>query len=185
MKHRKGDFIIPFEGLKVGMHNYEMQITDAFFENMEYSIVESGDIAVELELEKKETMLVANFVIDGNANVLCNRCNDPLEEYIYGEYRIVFKFGDEVSTDENLAILEPKTYELDITNYLYELITISLPTRSVHDDGECNEEMLDLLNKYTGSGAEANERLSLKRRDEEEEDNDDEIDPRWAALKGL
>ncbi|SFT86230.1 Uncharacterized metal-binding protein YceD, DUF177 family [Lishizhenia tianjinensis] len=187
MRSSKNKFIVPFEGLKVGFHDFEFDITDEFFEDLEYSIIKAGKLLVEMELEKKETMLIANFVVDGNVDVECARCNDPLEEYIYGEYRIVFKFGTEISDDENLIVLEPNEYELHLAPIIYELMTISLPTRSVHDDGDCNEEMIALIDEYS-----IVEEEDLKEDDDLEDDNDDDdndddddIDPRWSALKNL
>ena len=181
MRSSKNKFIVPIEGLKVGHHDFEFEISDKFFEDLEYSIIKAGKLVVELELEKKETMLIANFTVDGHVDVECARCTDPLEEYIYGEYRIVFKYGTEISTDENLVVLEPNEYELHLAPMLYELMTISLPTRSVHDEGDCTEEMLHLIDEYS-----IVEEEDLKEDNtEDDDDEDDDIDPRWSALKNL
>lgn len=62
---------------------------------------------------------------------------------------------------------------------------VSLPLRSIHDEGECNEEMIEQLKEYVlveeKFDNEDDEDLSD---DSEDEDNDD-IDPRWSVLKGL
>jgi hypothetical protein len=43
----------------------------------------------------------------------------------------------------------------------------------VHEDGDCNEEMVELINKYQQPSSDSNS------------DDDDDIDPRWSALKNL
>ena len=73
--------------------------------------------------------------------------------------------------DEAIIVIHPDSYQIDVTQPIYEFITISLPPRIVHEEGECNQEMIDSLNKY----------LSSKK----EEPKDDDIDPRWSALKNL
>jgi len=89
-------------------------------------------------------------------------------------------------------VLPDEAYELDVRQNIYELITVSLPARLVHPKGECNEEMLELLQKYSGRSEELNddenwddEEEDEDWEDDEEDDDDDPIDPRWSALKNL
>ena len=121
-------------------------------------------------------MLIGNFVIDGSVTTECDRCTDPVDVLVEGEYRIVFKFGDEPSDDESLVIVYPEEFEIDVKENILELITVSLPARAVHDEGACNEEMTSLLSEYV-----------LVSIDEQEEDEalDEDVDPRWAALNKL
>ena len=60
-----GEYVIPFVGLKTGVHTYEFEIGDAFFEGFEYSIIQKAKVHVKLELEKKETMLIGNYFLNG------------------------------------------------------------------------------------------------------------------------
>jgi uncharacterized metal-binding protein YceD (DUF177 family) len=187
----KREFIIPFVGLRVGFHEFEFEIRDAFFEELEYSIVQKGDAVVKLRLEKKETMLIGEFSVSGSVFTSCDRCNDPVEVPVKGAFRLIYKFGDEQSDDESLIVLPNDTFELDFRQNIYELISVSLPARMVHAKGECNEEMIELLQKYSGRNEEDSEDHEGDWDDEDEEDWDDEddddepIDPRWSALKNL
>ena len=188
----KRDYIIPFVGLKVEFHEFEFEIRDTFFEELEYSIIQKGNAHVKLRLEKKETMLIGEFSVSGLVFTSCDRCNDPVEVPVNGSFRLIYKFGDEVSDDETLIVLPDEAYELDVRQNIYELITVSLPARLVHPKGECNEEMLELLQKYSGRSEELNddenwddEEEDEDWEDDEEDDDDDPIDPRWSALKNL
>jgi len=51
-------FIIPFEGLKNGKHSFKFDITTEFFEELAYSIIQGGDVKVDFQLNKKDTMLL-------------------------------------------------------------------------------------------------------------------------------
>ena len=196
--------MIPFIGLKPGFHDFEFEITDKFFEEIEYSIIHSGNVQVHLTLEKKETMLIGQFTIEGVVNTSCDRCNDPIEVPVKGSYQLIFKFGNEPEFDESLVVLHPDAYEIDLRDNIYEFITVSLPTRVIHPKGECNEEMIALLKEYSGTTQSEEDDEDLDDEDwdeddwddddwddeeeddeEEDDDDDDPIDPRWSALKNL
>jgi uncharacterized metal-binding protein YceD (DUF177 family) len=49
---------------------------------------------------------------------------------------------------------------------------MAIPSRSVHDEGECDEEMVKLIEKF-------------QNQPKEEKNKEDDIDPRWSALKNL
>jgi len=142
------DFIIPFVGLKIGEHRFDFSVSDSFFENFSYSTIEGGAVNVQLLLEKKEMMMIGNFSCNGNVKALCDRCNETLTLPICGSFKIIFKFGNETSDDESLVVLPPHAYQLDTEQYIYELIIVSLPTRIVHKEGECNIEVLEYFQQY-------------------------------------
>ena len=100
----KHEYIIPFVGLKIGFHIFEFEISDTFFDDIEYSIIQSGKVHVRLELEKKETMLIGVFHVEGLVTTSCDRCTDPIEEEVEGEYQIVYKFGGDLTDDEALVV---------------------------------------------------------------------------------
>jgi uncharacterized metal-binding protein YceD (DUF177 family) len=204
VKKSTNEFIIQFIGLKIGTHRYEFNIDKSFFEGVENSLIEDANVLVELALEKKETMMIAEFSLSGTVATPCDRCNDPMEVAIHGDYRIVYKFGTDVSEDENLIILHPESFELDFSAPIYELLVISLPARKIHPEGECNEEVMNLYNKYIVNANEPDDEWDEDDEDwdeddedtdwddegEDEDDSDDPdddkpIDPRWSALKNL
>jgi uncharacterized metal-binding protein YceD (DUF177 family) len=207
VKKSANEFIIPFVGLNIGTYRYEFKIDKSFFEGVEDTLIEDANVLVELAFEKKETMMIAEFSLSGTVDTPCDRCNDPMEVNIHGDYRIVYKFGTEVSEDENLIILHPETFELDLSAPIYELLVISLPARKIHPEGGCNEEVMGLYNKYivNANEPENNEWDEDDEDWEDDEDNDEDwddeegeddddsddpdddkpIDPRWSALKNL
>lgn len=169
------EYIIPFVGLKLGVHEFDFEITDKFFEGFEYSIVKSGNVKVHLSLDKKETMLIGQFQLEGSINAECDRCGDPVSIDIDGDYQLIFKFGNEPSDDETLVVLYPEDFEIDLNDHLLELINVSLPSRILHNKKkECNQEMMDLIDEYSYPGE-----------SDSEDGDDDDVDPRWSALKGL
>lgn len=202
---RPKQFIIPFVGLKTGKHAYEFEIDKSFFEDREVSLIEDGKVQVQLILEKKETMMIGEFTVNGIVFTNCDRCNDPVELPISGSYRIVYKFGLEPSDDENLIVLHPEDFELNVSEQLYEFMCVSLPTRILHQPGGCNEEVMALYDTYIVNAHQPDEEEDDEWDDEDDDweddedeewedddddpdspdDNDKPIDPRWSALKNL
>ena len=118
-------------------------------------------------------MLILNFTLAGTVEVECNLCTDPMNQQIDASYPLIYKFGLEDLEDDSIIVIHPDSYQIDVQHPIYEFLTISLPIRTVHAEGECNQEMLETMNKYLAST------------NKEEDNNDDEIDPRWSALKNL
>lgn len=162
-------FKIPFVGLKLGNHDFEFDVDDSFFEAFPYSLIEKGTLKVWLKLEKKQTMLLASFYVNGTVELVCSRCNELMNEEIDGELAIIYKFGYDSSDYENLIVISPDSYEIDVKQPIYELITILLPLRSIHQEGKCNKDMMKLIEKFEAK----------------QKKPSDNIDPRWSALKNL
>jgi len=181
VSRKNKEYVIPFTGLKLGKHIFEFVLLDEFFESFEYSIVEGGKVQVEFELEKKETMMIGTFDLAGLVKACCDRCNDPCNVCIKGTYKIYYKFDNEPSDDETLIIVYPDEVEIDIGGQLLEFVTVSLPARVLHENEDnCNEEMIDLLDDYVINGDDFDEKESSVY-----SENNETMDPRWDALKGL
>ena len=171
------EFTIPFVGLKIGKHHFEYAIKQAFFEHFEYEDFNDVNINVDLEFEKKSTLLELHFKITGWVNINCDITNEPYNQIIENNFVLVVKFGDEYN-DENIDILivPHGTYEVNIQQYIYELSVLAVPIKRVHpgiEDGTLNSEILEKL-----------EALSPKEQNENKE-KEEEIDPRWNTLKKL
>lgn len=167
------DYTIPFRGLKAGKHQYEYRIDDKFFEAFPDGELKHGRLIVNVELIKRSTGLEVEFIISGKVKVTCDRCLDAFLMPVAYQGKLFFEFGQESRevTDE-LIMLSGADDDLDLSQYIYEYINLSLPLQKIHpDDHEgnslCNAEMLKRLNNSSNN-------------------NDDEIDdPRWDKLRDL
>ena len=171
-------YTIPFVGLKVGKHDFEYEINKEFFEHFEYEDFNSANLHVEVVLEKKATMMEFFFEASGTVNVNCDLTNETFDMPIDGDLRLVVNFGSEFNDDnEELLILPHGEYEINIAQYIYELIVLSVPLKRIHPgikDGTLKSDVLDKL-----------EELSPKEGNSENNENEEIIDPRWNKLKNL
>ncbi len=175
MKQLK-EYTIPFVGLKQGLHRFEYQIDNTFFEHFEYDEFNSSVVNVDLEFTKKSTLLELHFKTTGTINVNCDLTNEPFDLPIENELFLVVKFGDEYSEEnEELLIIPHGEYEVNVQQYIYESIVLAVPSKRVHPGVEDGSLQSDMLKKL--------EELSPK--EKTVENNNEEIDPRWDKLKNL
>lgn len=170
------EFLIPFIGLKLGKHKFEYQISKAFFDNFEYDDFESCDIKVEVVLEKKSTMLELDLKHKGTVHVPCDLTSEMFDLPIKSKIRLVVQFGDTFNNDnEELLILPHGEHQLDISQYIYEMIVLSIPLKRVHPgikDGTLKTPALEKLKEHT-----------IK--ENKKEIKEENTDPRWDKLKNL
>jgi len=171
------EFLIPFVGLKLGKHQFEYQINKAFFDRFDYHEYENCDINVNVVLEKKSTMLELSFKHKGTIHVPCDLTNEMFDLPIKGKIKLVVQFGEEFNNDnEELLIVPHGEFQIDVSQYIYEMIVLSVPLKRVHPgikDGTLQTETLEQLSK-----------LSIKEQKKESK-KEENIDPRWDKLKQL
>lgn len=88
-------------------------------------------------------MLTADVRITGHVVVACDRCLEDCRIPIDFEGQLLVKFSDEPREyDGEVLWLLPGEDEVDLSQYIYESIVLSLPYQRVHPEGECDPEML-------------------------------------------
>jgi uncharacterized protein len=164
-------YSIPFTGLKLGKHEFEFIVNDAFFDEFEYSLVKKANLKCQVELEKQETMIILNFHINGTIEANCDRCLAQYPHTVEIYEQQVAKFSEEeIGEDEEIIILTKNDHEIDIAGLIYEYINVAMPFIKVCSDvgntPYCDKEMLESLNKLIANT-----------------EQDEKTDPRWDVLK--
>ncbi len=171
------EYLIPFIGLKIGKHHFEYQISNAFFEIFDYQEFNNSNIKVNVVLEKKSTIMELSFKHKGTVNVPCDMTNEEFDLPNKGKMNLIVRFGDVFNNDnEELLIIPHGEFQIDISQYIYEMIVLSIPLRRIHPgikDGSLNTEALTKLKELSVE--------ELKKENKKEEN----IDPRWDKLKQL
>lgn len=168
------EYLIQFVGLKLGKHQFDYHIDNAFFGYFEFDEYNASNIKVEVLLEKKTTLLELTIKHKGTVNVPCDLTNEDFDLPIKGKINLIVKFADAFNDEnEELLILPHGEYEFSIAQYIYESIILSVPSKRVHPgvkDGTLDSKALEILNNLAPTEAK-----------EEKKDTD----PRWDDLKKL
>ena len=167
------EFLIPFIGLKDGLHRFDFNIDNKFFEGFDFLDFQNAHTQVSLIFEKKPTLLELNFSAKGQVTVPCDITTEPFKLPIDTAFKLVVKFGSvENDDDDEILILPHGSHEIQIAQYIYEMIVLSVPQKKVHPgiaEGTLKSEILE----------------KLKDLQPKEKSISDETDPRWDKLKDL
>ena len=148
---RFSEYIIPFSSYSNGLHKFEYELVDAFFKLFPESEIQKADVLVKVEMIRQERQLEFSFTLDGWVLQPCDRCLEEYEQPITGEFKLYGKFGHGNNEDEfDVVWLPEDVCHIDLSQYLYEYVMLSLPMRKVHPDiaggrPGCDPGMLDLL----------------------------------------
>ena len=171
---KQKEFKIPFSGLKQGKHNFNYQIDNTFFDSFGYDEFNAANINLDVVLNKTSTMLEVDMEASGTVNVNCDITSEPFDQPIDAGLHLVVKFGEEFNDEDiEILILPHREHELNITQYVYEMLVLAVPQKRIHpgiEDGTLESEVLDRLKEL---------------QPKEKRSNKEENDPRWDELKKL
>lgn len=168
------EYSIPFAGLKQGKHKFEYQIDNTFFESFDYHEFNDAAIGLIIVLEKLATVLELEMKTKGIVNLHCDLTNEPFDQKTEASLKLLVKFGESYNDeDDEILILPHGEHQVNIAQYIYEMIVLSVPSKRIHPgvlDGTLNSEALKKLEEL---------------RPKENKKDKNNIDPRWEVLKKL
>lgn len=173
---------------KDGQLQYD--INDDFFGAID-GLVNRGNIKTTVDCKCTGSMYKFMIHSVGSVIVPCDRCLADLELRIDTADELVAKLGEEYSDEGDCVIVPESEGILDLAQYIYEFIVLSMPIVCTHEPGKCDDAMMQELSRHqaTRSGQEDDENGEFNEDADTDVDSsaeeDEEIDPRWAALKAL
>lgn len=167
------NFDISFVGLKRGLHTFQYQIDQSYFEKFDYKGFSNADFIIDLDLNKANTMLELLFRVNGSVDLICDLSLESFKQPIDTEYELLVKFGKSENQQEiDVVYLDYNAHKINVAQYIYEIIILALPLRNVHpgiEDGSLRSDVFENLKTYmSGRSNQASG-----------------TDPRWAKLVNL
>ena len=91
----------------------------------------------------------------------------PVEAY----NELFVKLGEKTEeVDDDLIFVSGEERKLNVAWLMYEYISLSLPIMRSHEEGECDEQMLILLDQHNAENV---------------ADDEEQLDPRWNELRKI
>jgi uncharacterized metal-binding protein YceD (DUF177 family) len=129
-----------------------------FFANFGNLEVLESRVKVILTAEKIKNFVDVVLHHSGEVTVECDRCLENLVVPAEGDSRLTVRFGKTPQTaavtdgddDADVVYVNDDDREVDLTDYVYQCVLLSLPMQRVHGDDEngtslCNPEMLKYI----------------------------------------
>ena len=149
-------FEIAFVGLKQGVHEFTYDLDTDFFLEKESTEFEKVNASVKLSLEKLTGFMQLKFEIGGKAEVVCDRCGNPLKLDLWDEFMMIIKLvdnPDEMNNNEedpDIFYIPRTASHLNVESWVYEFVLLSLPMQKICGKDEegnslCNPEVIKKL----------------------------------------
>lgn len=168
------DFTVNIIGLSNKTHHFDFELSDGFFEKYGKEVISTGLFDVHVALEKKETFIEVEFEISGSTQLICDRSLEPFDYVIKEKKMMVFKYGEEAQEiSDEIMIITRDQVSLDLGQFIYEFIALSIPIKKVHPSLRTEDEDDESEYKMIYSTS------------VEDEVKSEDTDPRWEKLKKL
>ena len=166
------DLKIDLKELNEGLTTLHFNLGDAYFESLDEDEIKRGNISVSINVKRTENYFELDFHTEGTVVIPCDRCLDDMEQQIETDDRLVAKFGEEYSEDDDLITVDEREGLLDVAWFIYEFILLNIPAKHVHTPGKCNAAMIKVLEEHSATRSSG-------------EDEVQAVDPRWNGLEKL
>ncbi|PWL29021.1 DUF177 domain-containing protein [Roseivirga spongicola] len=163
--------------LSNGVHEYQFEIGKEFFEMFDGDLVENGQLNAVVSLNKSDSMIQVDFNIEGSLELECDRSLEKFDFPIHIDQNMIYKYGEEdKELSEDVFVIEKNTQTLNVAGIMYEFIGLEIPMKKLHPKFQEEEDEDD---ESEGS------MIYTSEAEEDIEQKEEDIDPRWAALKNL
>lgn len=163
---------VDLKGLSTEKTVYNYALDDDYFKAIEAPDVRKGKLTCELVVKKTSTLFELDFHTEGTIQIPCDRCLEDMDQDICTDDKLVVKFGEEYSEEDDYVTIPEDEGILDVSWFIYEFIVLNIPIKHVHASGLCNAAMIKLLEEHTITRSSG-------------EDEESAIDPRWSKLSEL
>jgi uncharacterized protein len=172
-------YAIEVPKLRYGLNEETFHIDRSFFQAFEYSPIQEGDLTVHVAITRFSTHLDAKFHFKGTVTLECDRCMEPYPHSMEFLQRIVYSFDASLDFDtDEVVLLDESVPVIHLVTDFYDFIVLEIPFRKVPEAEIhlCDAKVLELLNL----NPDGSERAPIEGGEDEEN-----LDPRWLALKKL
>lgn len=179
----KGTFDIELLESRLQNTHLEFDLNDDFFAAME-GLVQRGTIHTKIDCSCLGTRFKFNIHSEGIVIAPCDRCLADVELRIDTDDELFVQLGEEYDDDGECVTIPETEGRIDLAQFIYEFIALSMPITICHEPGNCDESMMQTLSMHqaTRSGQEDDFEGIDSATDT---DNSGVVDARWAKLKAL
>jgi len=168
-------FDIHIYKLSNGAHEYDFELKDEFFEMFDGDLLNKGNLTARVVLNKSDSMIQAEFIIEGSIKLECDRSLELFDYPLRVKKDLMFKYGDEdKELSDDVYVIEKNTQTLNVAKVIFEFIGLEVPMKKLHP--KFADEDLDEENSFIYTSGEEENDI---------EQEEEIIDPRWDALKKL
>lgn len=203
MKDPMKIYDIPITSLKVGVHTFNYEVTQDLMDFYGYEDHwDDARVSVTVTLEKRVNVMRLDIDAVGDIHTWCDVTDEEFRLPIKGHESLTVKVQEIPSDDDQVIVLSPLDTVLNVGQWIYEVIVLSVPQKRYHpsylerEGSEWNDEEEDgyeedgYEEEYEGEYDEddmmdSNIAPIYSTENTEDHSGQEDIDPRWAKLKDI
>lgn len=162
----------------------EYLLDNDYFKKIDSPEVQKGSVNAIVTARKKNQAFEIDFVLEGTVLIPCDRCLDEMEQTISYKEKLLVKFGDKFSEEDEIVIVPESEGAINVAWFLYEFILLNIPLKHVHAPGECNKTMVTKLKRHITRSKDDDD-PDIEVEDDDLEIEDSPMDPRWEGLQNI
>lgn len=179
------EYKIYFTTSKLVGSEYTFTENDKFFEMID-GLVSRGNIHTTVKCTSASSTLIC-FTLHSKGTVIvpCDRCLADVELRIDTEDELMVRIGDEYLDDGEYVTVPESDGYVDLSQFIYEFIVLSMPIQRLHEPGMCDVEMIARLQEHQAARSSMDNADGLDSTTDDASAGDGPVDERWNALKEL
>ena len=210
MKDPMKEYDIPITSLKAGVHTFPYDVTQELMDYFGYEDHwDDARVKVEVRLEKRGSVMRLDIDVEGDIRTWCDVTDEEFRLPIKSSDSFTVKVQEIETDDDQVIVLSPLDTVLNVGQYIYEVIVLSVPQKRYHpsyveERGDVDlEEEMDWDDDDKGDDdwsdedwededlagedyvMDSNVAPIYSTENTESPSGDDDIDPRWAKLKDI
>ncbi|MFI3298210.1 MAG: DUF177 domain-containing protein [Rikenellaceae bacterium] len=144
---KRSKYSINYSALADGKHSLKFDYADDLFDFADGEEIEGGRGSVTIELTKRNNLMELEVEIAGTVRTQCDRCLEYYNQEVHYNGEVLVKVTyEEGEYDGDIIWLSPSENELDLKQWLYESVVLSLPLQRVHSElSDCDPEALQYI----------------------------------------
>jgi len=156
---------IDLQALKEGQTTLHFTLDNDYFKNASLHDVLGGTVHTEVIIDRHKRLFDLKLHAKGTLRIPCDICLEEMEHAVDYDDLFVIELGNG-TPDGDTIVIDEQNPMLDFAALINDSLDLQLPIRHVHEEGQCNAEMIARLNAQNQSSTET-------------------IDPRWKDLEKL
>lgn len=145
LMREKGKYEVLFAGLNADKQRFEMPCDASFFEALGNPDILGGEVSAEVYLSGRDERYSCVVKCKGVVDVPCDRCLEAMQIPVDAEYAFTLTFGEEADEGDGYVVLPYGARSFDFSGIIADTIVLSVPLRHIHEEGKCENTMLDTL----------------------------------------
>ncbi len=135
-------FIIDLYDKSLAGRTFDYELDDAFFRQTG-GLIDRGSVRTRVTCERAAGGRY-EFAVQsaGTVTVPCDRCLGDVDVPVDCTDRLTVRLGGGYADDGEVLTVPERDGRLDLSFPVYEFIVLGMPLRRVHEEGQCDEDML-------------------------------------------